>query len=87
MVRVPDAPGPYGFQPTRPEGAVAESAATTSAHGGATESAGTTGGAVVSPNAPVSPLSFEEARRAALRRAEERAAMPRPLFGSFASDP
>ena len=60
---------------------------TTSAHGGATESAGTTGGAVVSPNAPVSPLSFEEARRAALRRAEERAAMPRPLFGSFASDP
>ncbi len=58
-----------------------------SAHGGATESAGTTGGAVVSPNAPVSPLSFEEARRAALRRAEERAAMPRPLFGSFASDP
>ena len=70
-----------------PGGAVAESAATTSAHGGATESAGTTGGAVVSPNAPVSPLSFEEARRAALRRAEERAAMPRPLFGSFASDP
>ena len=41
------------------------------AHGGATESAGTTGGAVVS-NAPVSPLSFEEARRAALRRAEGR---------------